>query len=410
MVLIDFVLLAVSMLLLFYASFVSISILVVALQTARATGELPAGNQEVDIACVITAYKDVEIALPLIASILAQSHADFHIYLIADRCLPHPDLPVDGRLTVHYPETALNSKLASLKRGLDLRVRPHDAVLVLDPDNLLHPDCLRYLAISFGEGNKAVQGRRTAKNLDTTLACLDALGEIYYNFIHKELPYLLGSSAVIAGSGMLIEMDIFEQYLADFDLNNPSIILAEDKILQNKLVGRGYKIAYQKSALIFDEKSSHGDQVQKQRTRWLKSYFDHLKDVWSLLWAKLAKLEWNGIYFALMTSTPPLIFLAGGLVLTLSYGLLTNPLVLLISLVVVCLTATNWVMALVCSHTPLLIWKALPFVPVFAGIQVLSLFGFKAVKSDFGVTKHDKLLTFDQVWQERKNDFPDLKK
>ncbi len=409
MILIDYVFFIVAVLLLFYVSFVTISVLVSRLLVRTGPKDNRTDGSQVDIACMITAYKDLEIALPLVESLLAQNHHLFHIYLVADRCPPRPDIAHDPRLTVVYPERPLNSKLASLKAGMDRRVRFHDAVLVLDPDNLLHPDCLGYLSGSFSAGKLAVQGRRTAKNLDTTLACLDALGEIYYNFIHKELPDRLGSSATIAGSGMLIEARLFEEYLAGFELQSGKVVLAEDKMLQNQLVSKGHRIAYQKSALIFDEKSSSGEQVQKQRTRWLKSYFDHLKDIRILLLEKITKLEWNGIYFAVMTSTPPLIFLAGGTLLTLSYGLLFHPLILGVSLAVIFLMLLNWFLALVYSDTPAKIWKAVPFIPVFAGLQVLSLFGFKAAKSDFLVTAHDKYLSFDQVWSERKNDFPDLK-
>ena len=184
--------------------------------------------------------------------------------------------------------------------------------------------------------------------------------------------------------------------------------MAEDKILQNTLVAKGVRIAYQKNALIFDEKSSNVGQVQKQRTRWLKSYFDHLKDICYLFFKKMAILDWNGIYFSIMTSTPPLIFLTLGVLLTLIYGLLVNPYILIISITVIFITGINWFSALVFSNTPASIWKSIPFIPLFAGIQILSLFGFKQAKTDFLVTKHDKYLNFNQVWKARKNDFPDL--
>ncbi|WP_339869447.1 glycosyltransferase [uncultured Algoriphagus sp.] len=397
-----------AILLLFYASFVTFSILaMMILPSSKSKKNLKASK--IDIACVITAYQDLTISIPLLDSVLNQNYPDFHIYLVADRCVPHPHLPADKRLTVIYPDKPLDSKVSSLKAGLTHRKRHHDAVLVLDPDNLLHPDSLAYLSHSFRKGNNAVQGRRTAKNLDTRVACLDALGEIYYNFIHKELPDRLGSSATISGSGMLIEAGLFEQYLADFDIGKSRLILAEDKILQNTLVAKGVRIAYQKNALIFDEKSSDVEQVQKQRTRWLKSYFDHLNDIFHLFLKKIAILEWNGIYFSIMTSTPPLIFLTLGVLLSFCYGFFLNYYIFLISATVIILTGINWFLALIFSNTPASIWKSIPFIPLFAGIQILSLLGFKQAKTDFLVTKHDKYLNYKQVWEARKNDFPDLK-
>ena len=187
MILLNSLFFVLAILLLFYASFVTFSILAMLLIPSPKF-EKKRVTTPVDIACVVTAYRDLTIALPLIDSVLNQNYSDFHIYLVADRCVPHPLLPEDKRLTVIYPDKPLDSKVSSLKAGLTHRKRHHDAVLVLDPDNLLHPDSMAYLSHSFGKGNNAVQGRRTAKNLDTRVACLDALGEIYYNFIHKELP------------------------------------------------------------------------------------------------------------------------------------------------------------------------------------------------------------------------------
>ena len=37
-------------------------------------------------ACIITAYKNAAIALPLVESLLRQSYKEFTIYLVADDC------------------------------------------------------------------------------------------------------------------------------------------------------------------------------------------------------------------------------------------------------------------------------------------------------------------------------------
>src|SRR5690606_4912037 len=126
-------------------------------------------------------------------------------------------------------------KVKSFIFGIKNFHRQHEAVLILDPDNLGHPDFLSEINNFFDFGYTAVQGRRTAKNLDSVYACMDATGEIYFNYTQKYVPYLLKSSANIAGSGMAIEYNLFLDYL-----NNPlivnnldKVIVAEDKILQN---------------------------------------------------------------------------------------------------------------------------------------------------------------------------------
>ncbi|EIM75815.1 cell wall biosynthesis glycosyltransferase [Nitritalea halalkaliphila LW7] len=361
------------------------------------------------IACVITAYKEGHVALPLIESLRRQRYGEqnFHIYLVADRCVS-ADLPAsDARLTVIEPEEPLDSKLKSLHAASQAFRSEHHAVLVLDPDNLAHPQALEALAEAFSAGFEAVQGNRVAKNMDTKIAALDALGELYYTYHQRFLPYKLGSSATIAGSGMLIERHFFQNYL-DRLLSTEGVVLAEDKLLQMQLVESGRRIAFQERALIFDEKSTSGAQVQRQRTRWLKSYFDHVGDVIRLGCACWRKGDRGGAFFALMIATPPFVFLVGGLALWTLVSLLGVPTLLPLFGLAWLAFLGGWVIALRGLHAPPILWEALPWIPIFAGRQVLSLLGFKQAKTDFMATSHDRVWSIAEVWKKRKADFNHL--
>src|SRR5690606_12417664 len=96
--------------------------------------------------------------------------------------------------------------------ALENFVRKHEYIAIFDPDNLAHSQFLQECNNYIFKGYKAIQGRRTAKNLDTQTACLDAMGEIYYNYMTKKVPYFLGSSSIIAGSGMVIETNLFKNF------------------------------------------------------------------------------------------------------------------------------------------------------------------------------------------------------
>lgn len=366
-------------------------------------------KKEVDIACIITAYKDLDTALPLVDSLIKQRYQQYHIYLVADRCFSNPDLPKHERLTILFPEKPFDSKIKSIYLAKRSWIRSHEAVLILDADNLLQQLALEKFSDHFSRGYRAIQGMRTAKNLDTKLACLDALGEMYYNHIQRAVPFSLGSSATIAGSGMLIATDLFDSYLGSFDFQSDTVILAEDKLLQMQLIEAGVQISFQPDALVFDEKTSTGQQLQNQRTRWLKSYFDHLKDVYGLLWSRLKAWDWNGIYFALMISTPPLIILGMGILGGGFIGLLFSPSLFLLALTSLFLLIGGWFLSLWFSNAPSQVWKSIPWIPVFAFRQIFSLLGFKQVKNDFLATEHSQRLTIDQVWQERKKDFVNFK-
>ncbi|MCB0663771.1 MAG: glycosyltransferase, partial [Saprospiraceae bacterium] len=166
--------------------------------------EIP-GEHSFDFGCIITAYKNVEITAPLVASLLHQRYSNFHIYLVADHCNGQSFEIEDDQLTLLIPEQPLNLKAKSIIHGMENYVRPHDYTVIFDADNLAHPDFLATLNAYTNKGHQAIQGQRTAKNLDSNYAAMDALGEFYKNYIERYITYLLGSSAVISGSGMAVE-------------------------------------------------------------------------------------------------------------------------------------------------------------------------------------------------------------
>ncbi|UJP64520.1 glycosyltransferase [Mongoliitalea daihaiensis] len=365
------------------------------------------GKESISVAVVITAYREWRIAEPLIRSIQCQSYKDFKIYLVADNCSEPVSVQDQSNLIIIEPISPLHSKVKSIQEAVHNFKSNHDAVLILDPDNLLQEQCLGKLVEAYQQGFEVIQGQRVAKNLDTKIAALDALGEIYYNFNQRLIPFVAGSSATIAGSGMMIEYELFKDYLALFDQQS-GVVLAEDKLLQMFVIERGKRIAYKEDALIFDEKSTTGAQVEKQRTRWLKSYFDHLGDVFSLLFKCLGNGNYQGAFFAFMISTPPFIFLVGLIFVSGASALIFTPESFSWVIIACCFFIFSWVFALLFNHAPALIWKSIPWIPVFALRQVFSLLGFKKAKKDFLATEHTKHFEIEAVWSARKKDFRHL--
>ncbi|MEM9848037.1 MAG: glycosyltransferase, partial [Bacteroidota bacterium] len=268
-----------------------------------------------DFANIITAYRNAKIAQPLIMSLLQQQHTKHHIYLVADRCDLSDWILEHEQLTVLKPEPALNLKVKSIIHATENFVRPHDYIAVFDADNLAHPEFLSTLNRYANAGHRSIQGQRTAKNLDSTMAAVDALGEFYKNYVERYVSYLLGSSAVISGSGMAVQTDLYMAYL-----NSPEIqtgktqwkkMLQEDKILQNFLLKKEERIAYAWDAIVYDEKVSTAEAVETQRSRWLYSYFQNLPNSSTLLWRGISGFNWNQLLFGLITIAPPLFILLG---------------------------------------------------------------------------------------------------
>ncbi|MCH8486178.1 MAG: glycosyltransferase family 2 protein [Candidatus Cyclonatronum sp.] len=372
-----------------------------ALASGAVPSETPGSSSgETGIACVITAYKEKEFAFLLVDSLLKQSYSNYRIFLVADRCEAEENDPFNDKLSIIYPEKPLDSKVSSLRMAMsqiDADKLPY--TLVFDPDNLAHPEYLAELNAALLKGYKAVQTRRTAKNLNTNMACIDAAGEHYYHITQRLAPFRLGSSATIAGSGMAIETSLYSRLLDETQQSfaEGEVIVAEDKILQNHLVMMNFIIAYAPNAILYDEKVVSAAQVQRQRTRWINSWFGYFKEALALAVFGVKKLSSNALLFGLMISTPPLflLLLAGAFLALLSW-FLTPAFAPYMSASVIVFGLT-FMLSLYMAQADRRIWKALFSVPLFISRQLLAMLNIKKANTSFMETTHEKRLTIEEV-------------
>ena len=361
----------------------------------------PNQPRDFDYGNIITAYKNADIAKGLVNSLLKQRHTNHHIYLVADGCdLSNWDIQHE-KLTVLRPEEPLNLKAKSIIHGIENYVRQHDYITVFDADNLAHPDFLSEINRYANAGYVAIQGQRTAKNLDTLMACADALGEFYKNYIDRVAPYRIGSSAVISGSGMAVEAELYKAYLASPEIEQGKHqwkkMLQEDKILQNFLLRKNTKIAYAWDAICYDEKVTCADAVETQRSRWLFSYFQNIPNSLGILRRGLFNGSWNQWLFGLVTIAPPMfvmLFAAFGLAVL---GLLLNPWVSLALAVAVVLFILTIFWTLKLSQAPQPVWNAVAAMPSFVLRQLKGLFKMANPNKNFKHTEHKVSVTIEDV-------------
>src|SRR5690606_11330679 len=365
------------------------------------------GNMQSDFACIITVYKEVDIVWPLVRSLLAQHYPHFHIYLVADNVEKVIPPLEDTRLTILQTPTPLHSKVASVQYVLTQMKGHHSHVAIFDPDNLVPSHFLAVLDRYHSLGYSAVQGKRIAKNMDSTYAALDAMGEYFYDYTVRLVPFTLGSSSVIAGSGMSVRKDLYELSIAleMQELKRKGVVVAEDKALQLLLVNKGRRIAYAPDAIIFDEKVASFDQVSRQRSRWLNSYFRHSRDVLKTLLSGIAKMDWNRLWFAITTLMPPLFILVFCSVCLLLIFLLTEPALSLMLALSLVGFAVGFILILILNHTPTQVMQALPKVPLFIMGQVAGLLKIKKANKDFLATSHKEIMEINEVWEKRKHEF-----
>jgi cellulose synthase/poly-beta-1,6-N-acetylglucosamine synthase-like glycosyltransferase len=384
------------------------AVAVLVAQCLRQTIPAATKNDSLRFACIITAYRNIDIARPLVESLLQQTCQDQRIYLVADEC-PDFDLGItDERLLVLVPDKPLHLKIRSIQYAMDWLVEQPDYVVIFDADNVAHPDFLAGLVPWIKAGFSCVQGRRTAKNLDTSYAALDSLGEHYKNYLEREVAFRLGSSAVISGSGMATAYTLYKAYLESEEVQQGQLqwkkMLQEDKILQNFLLRRNERIAYARHAMVYDEKVRSGEAVETQRSRWLYSYFQNIPNALGIFWRGLSGGSFNQGYFGAITLVLPMFIQVGlaGICLLTAFFWAPVWALLLASGMVIFAANLLWVLHLdgAPGRVKGVIWQT----PRFIFQQVKALGKMRDPNRNFRHTEHSKVVNVEKVLQERNKD------
>lgn len=171
---------------------------------------------------------------------------------------------------------ALNKTMAQLPENY------YDCAVILDADNLMEQDLLTKLNESFSRGFKVIQGHRAAKNVNNTMALLDAISEEINNHLFRKGHRVLGLSSALIGSGMAFDYAFFKELM-----KGVKAIGGFDKDIELRLTRDGVKIEYLDKAYILDEKVSEAKNFSNQRRRWLsaqvvyfsQSFLPSLKDL-----------------------------------------------------------------------------------------------------------------------------------
>jgi cellulose synthase/poly-beta-1,6-N-acetylglucosamine synthase-like glycosyltransferase len=234
-----------------------------------------AQNNAKKIAVLVPAYREDGIILSTAQNLLSLDYPShlYQVFIIADSFQPSTiselkQLPI----TVLEVSFDKSTKTKSLNEAFSRIEGAFDIALICDADNMLAKDFLKKINHAFVQGARAVQGRRVAKNLDTSFAILDACSEAINNHIFRKGTNAIGLSSAVIGSGMAFEYDMIRDILGGIDA-----VGGFDKPLQLKVVQQGVSIRYLDNALVFDEKVDSSQAFQNQRKRWVSSQFIYLK-------------------------------------------------------------------------------------------------------------------------------------
>ncbi len=226
-------------------------------------------------AILIPAYKEDAVIRDSALNVLKQNYPSDYldVIVIADSLEPETikelrKLPITV-LEVHFEKS---TKAKSLHTAVKSLPKAYDIALILDADNHLAPDFLNRVNICYNEGHQVIQAHRTAKNLNTPFARLDAISEEINNAIFRKGHQRLGFSSALIGSGMAMDYELHRHYIASIQT-----LGGFDKELEIKLLRDGVKIKYLESAKVYDEKVASPEVFEKQRTRWMAAQIKYAR-------------------------------------------------------------------------------------------------------------------------------------
>lgn len=278
------------------------------------------------IAVLIPGYKEDEVIIEVAAEALKQDYpADkYDVVIIADSFEKETLIKL-GNMPIKLIEVSFDksTKSKALNRAMAQLPDVYDIAVVLDADNVMAADFLQKINAAFDGNYMAVQGHRTAKNVNNSWAILDAISEEINNNIFRKGHRALGLSSAIIGSGMAFKYGYFKSLM-----NTVTAVGGFDKEIELKMLKAGYKIAYLEDAVVYDEKVQKADVFGNQRRRWLSAQLHYFrKDFLTALGYLLRKGNVDYFDKAIQFIQPPRILLLGAVMLSAALFLTLNHLI-----------------------------------------------------------------------------------
>lgn len=350
-----------------------------------------ASDHEFDFAAIVTAHQDARFIPPLVDSLIRQYHKNFVVYVVADDCDISSLNFSDDRIIVLRPDIALHAKIKSIGYAIDHYIRKHDALVIFDSDNLAHPAYLQNLNQYFQKGFKVVQTNMLSKNLDTNFAKLDSLGHTYHNFLERQVKMELGCTSSILGLGLAIDMDLYKKVAFKNELGG------FDKKLQIHLTESVPMIAFAKDAIVFDEKVENAAAFEKQRTRWIFTYFEYFRENFNFMARAVSRFNFGRILLGFSMMRPPMFLTILASLFAMAISFLVYPLLGWIWVGIFILYTLNFILIVATQSQQKGIFKGLFLIPAMIYRQFKSLLRIGQAKKNFLKTEHQHVLYIQDI-------------
>jgi len=340
------------------------------------------------IAVLIPAYKEdaVIISTSNEALMLDYPKEYFDVYVIADHLQKTTIEELKKtKVKVVEPNLIKSSKAKALFETMkQIPENKYEIVVILDADNQCEKNFLKKINDAFSSGNKIIQAHRTAKNLNSDFAILDAISEEINNHLFRKAHQNLGLASILIGSGMAFPFKLLLELIQNANTS------FEDKEIEFMLLKKGMNIQYLHCTYVYDEKIQEHASFGKQRTRWIYSQLYFFRKFFFQSFLYFFKKHKRSLAFrSFETGLPPRVFQLVFPVLILLFDIFFETIkVIDLWLVVVIISATSLLISVPVKYYNKKTLKALLSLPLAFIMMLKATIQYKKAEKGFIHTQH----------------------
>lgn len=319
--------------LIFIASYLLIKEYIVALKGSKIT--LKRSYDEPSFAVLIPARDESKVISNLLDSIKKQTFKidSKDIYIIVESKKDKTvDIAKERNINIIYRKNLTNRRrkgyaLDDAIKEILKKKKHYDAYFIFDADNVLDRNYFKEMVKSYKKGYDIGIGYRNTKNGNMSIysAC-SSLTFSMINTFSNNYKMKHNLTLTVSGTGFYIKGKIIED-IGGYPFNS----LTEDYEFTLYATLNDLTSTYNMKAKYFDEQPTDYAITIKQRTRWVKGYFDSRRKYYPLLKEKASRKDNNypSVYIALV-GVKPYVLLVISIILYLAnliYRIISNSIV-----------------------------------------------------------------------------------
>ena len=191
-------------------------------------------------------------------------------------------------VNIVVPDKEHCTKIYAIQQVME-RYSPHeyDAITIFNSDNKVVPNALELFNNAYYSGCDAIQAHRMTENLNTNIAVLNATSEEINNNLFRLAHTRMGFSSALIGSAMAFDFAMFHERAPKLKGSDIS------KAMETVLLEQNIYTEYLAEVVCYSKKEDNADGYQTQRISWIRSQYTSTFFALRYLPLVLLKGEWD---------------------------------------------------------------------------------------------------------------------